>query len=305
MSFAVKNIHVDKLEKSGRDALQDEVSALRLLRGGPHIVRLHDVFEEPANTYMIMEEMKGGELLQRIVDKEVYTEREARSTTQILFEAIDYCHKKRIAHRDIKPENLLLVEKNDDTSIKIADFGFAKKVTKKNCLSTLCGTAAYVAPEVLDLKSKGYDERADLWSIGVVVYILLGGYAPFEGPIEELAITILKGEYEFHDEYWAHISVGAKNLVSSLLTVNPDNRMTAEEALTCDWMVAEEETLTVKDLSIAQSTIKKSLPVEKLRGAVKAVSIEQDLNSFCFDGVTSLTIYRLPDYGNEQIYVPW
>jgi serine/threonine protein kinase len=82
---------------------------LKLLRGGPHIVRLHDVFETPDTTYMIMEEMKGGELLQRIVEKEVYTEREARQTVKILFDAIDYCHKKKIAHRDIKPENLLLV----------------------------------------------------------------------------------------------------------------------------------------------------------------------------------------------------
>ena len=82
---------------------------MKFLRGGPHIVRLHDVFETPDITYMIMEEMKGGELLQRIVEKEVYTEREARQTVKILFDAIDYCHKKKIAHRDIKPENLLLV----------------------------------------------------------------------------------------------------------------------------------------------------------------------------------------------------
>ena len=84
---------------------------------------------------------------------------------------------------------------------------------KKNCLLTLCGTAAYIAPEVLDLRSRGYDERADMWSCGVVTYILLGGYAPFEGPIEELANTILKGNYEFHDEYWSSISHEAKNLV--------------------------------------------------------------------------------------------
>ena len=82
---------------------------MKLLRGGPHIVRLHDVFETPYTTYVIMEEMKGGELLQRIIEKEVYTEREARRTVKILFDAIDYCHKKKIAHRDIKPENLLLV----------------------------------------------------------------------------------------------------------------------------------------------------------------------------------------------------
>mmetsp|Transcript_44023 Transcript_44023/g.65288 ORF Transcript_44023/g.65288 Transcript_44023/m.65288 type:complete len:1102 (-) Transcript_44023:68-3373(-) len=279
-TFAVKIVDHSKLTQQGAlDTLKDEIGCLKLLRGGPHIVRLHDVFEGTDMTHMILEEMKGGELLQRIVDKEVYTEREARATCKILFDAMDYIHKKRIAHRDIKPENLLLVEKADDTSIKIADFGFAKKVDKPNCLKTLCGTAAYVAPEVLDLKSKGYDERADMWSCGVVTYILLGGYAPFEGPLEDLAITILKGDYEFHQEYWHHISDGAKNLVSSLLQVNPNLRITAEEALQNDWMTAEEETLTVKDLSSAKTKIQTGMPVEKLRGAVKAIIATNKLNS--------------------------
>lgn len=107
--FAVKDVNITKLEEAALSALEDEIAALKLLRGGPHIVRLKDVFKEKEHVYMVMEEMKGGELLQRIVDKEVYTEREARQTCEILFEAIDYIHKKRIAHRDIKPENLLLV----------------------------------------------------------------------------------------------------------------------------------------------------------------------------------------------------
>ena len=108
-SWAVKKIDRTRLEEHGKQALKDEISALKLLRGGPHIVRLFDVFEETRCTFIIMEEMKGGELLRRIVDKEVYTEREARSVCKILFSAVDYCHKKKIAHRDLKPENLLLV----------------------------------------------------------------------------------------------------------------------------------------------------------------------------------------------------
>ena len=106
--FACKKVPLSKLPAGALDALKDEIQALKLLRGGPHIVRLHDVFEEVEVTYMIMEEMRGGKLLQRIVEKEVYTEREARQTVKILFDALDYCHKKKIAHRDIKPENLLL-----------------------------------------------------------------------------------------------------------------------------------------------------------------------------------------------------
>jgi serine/threonine protein kinase len=109
MSYAVKEVILSKLENGGESTLKDEIAALKMLRGGPHIVRLYDVFEEDDHCFMVMEEMKGGDLLSRIVDKEVYTEREARGVCKILFQAIDYCHKKRVAHRDIKPENLLLV----------------------------------------------------------------------------------------------------------------------------------------------------------------------------------------------------
>ena len=109
MTYAVKQIVMGKLDSTGQLTLKDEIAALKLLRGGPHIIRLYDVFEEPDVTYLVLEEMKGGNLLSRIVEKEVYTEREARQVCMIVFQAIAYCHKKKIAHRDIKPENLLLV----------------------------------------------------------------------------------------------------------------------------------------------------------------------------------------------------
>ena len=254
--YAIKDIDTSVLEKNSKTALRDEIAALKLLRGGPYIIRIYDVFEAKANTYMVMEECKGGDLLDRVTEKEYYTEREARKTCNILFQAMDYIHKKKIAHRDIKPENVLLVERDDDTTIKIADFGFAKRVIARNCLRTLCGTAQYVAPEVLDLHSPGYDQRADMWSVGVVTYILLGGYAPFDGPVHELATVICKGEYEFHDKYWGEISDAAKTMIRNLLQIKPDKRFSAELALQCPWMAIEEESLTVKDLSGAQAALK-------------------------------------------------
>ena len=108
-TYAVKEVILSKMESGGESTLKDEIAALKLLRGGPHIVRLFDVFFEDDHCFMVMEEMKGGDLLSRIVEKEVYTEREARGVCKILFEALLYCHQKRVAHRDIKPENLLLV----------------------------------------------------------------------------------------------------------------------------------------------------------------------------------------------------
>lgn len=254
--YAIKDIDTSVLEKNSKSALRDEIAALKLLRGGPYIIRLFDVFEAPNNTYMVMEECKGGDLLDRVTEKEFYTEREARATCNILFQAMDYIHRKKIAHRDIKPENVLLVDRDDDTTIKIADFGFAKRVNKPNCLRTLCGTAQYVAPEVLDLHSPGYDQRADMWSVGVVTYILLGGYAPFDGPVHELANVICKGEYEFHDKYWGDISDAAKTMIRNLLQVDPKKRYSAELALQCPWMIVEAESLAVKDLSEAQAVLK-------------------------------------------------
>ena len=108
-TYAVKEVILSKMESGGESTLKDEIAALKMLRGGAHIVRLYDVFEEDDHCFMVMEEMKGGDLLSRIVDKEVYTEREARGVCKILFEAVQYCHNMRVAHRDIKPENLLLV----------------------------------------------------------------------------------------------------------------------------------------------------------------------------------------------------
>ncbi|OEU08739.1 Pkinase-domain-containing protein, partial [Fragilariopsis cylindrus CCMP1102] len=246
--YAVKEVIISKMESGGESTLKDEIAALKLLRGGAHIIRLFDVFYEDDHCFMIMEEMRGGDLLSRICDKEVYTEREARGVCKILFEAILYCHQKRVAHRDIKPENLLMVEADDDQSIKLADFGFAKRVTGDLSLNTLCGTAQYVAPEILDFQVEGYDERCDMWSVGVVTYILLGGYAPFEGEPDELAQFIIQGDYEFHDKYWADISESAKDMIHNMLQTDPHVRLTAIEALSCEWMGLSPEELASKDL---------------------------------------------------------
>jgi calcium/calmodulin-dependent protein kinase I len=156
--------------------------------------------------------------------------------------------------------------------VKLADFGFAKKVTAKNCLQTLCGTAQYVAPEILDSNVDGYDHRADMWSVGVVTFVLLGGYAPFDGPLEQLANTIIRGDYEFHVNSWSNISLQAKDMISAMLQVNPDRRMTADGALGCSWMEMEDGSLILSDLSSVQEQLRKTLPpTDKVKTAVQAV----------------------------------
>jgi len=175
-SYAVKCINKQKLTEEDTIALVEEVAILKEF-DHEHIICLYDFFEESQMYYLVLERMSGGELFDRIVEKHFYNEKEARDVCKILLEAVGYCHKNNVAHRDLKPENLLLVTEKDDGIVKIADFGFAKRVTAPNCLSTQCGTPGYVAPEILEGHS--YDTKADMWSIGVILYILLGGYPPF------------------------------------------------------------------------------------------------------------------------------
>jgi serine/threonine protein kinase len=204
-----------------------------------HIIRLYDFFTEPATYYLVMERMRGGELFDRIVAKAYYNEKEARDTCKIVLEAVGYCHKNHVAHRDLKPENLLLLSEDDDSAVKIADFGFAKKVYTHNSLKTQCGTPGYVAPEILE--GTPYDERADMWSVGVILYILLGGYPPFiESTQRDLFRKIRKGDYEFHEEYWGTVSTEAKELISSLLTVKCEDRLTASDAMENSWILGDD-----------------------------------------------------------------
>lgn len=139
MTYAVKCVNRKKLSKEDDAALLDEVSILKEMKH-PHIIRLYDFFVQPDYYYLVMERMCGGELFDRIVAKAYYNEREARDVCKILLTAVGYCHSNRVCHRDLKPENLLLLSQQDDSTVKIADFGFAKRVEKPNSLKTQCGT---------------------------------------------------------------------------------------------------------------------------------------------------------------------
>ncbi|CAB9502104.1 MAP kinase-activated protein kinase 2 (Fragment) [Seminavis robusta] len=240
--YAVKEILSTDNHKSAGESVRGEINALKLLREGPYVVRLLDVYYEPDRTMMVQEIMEGGDLLDKLTEIEVYEPRDARKVARTLVEAVDYCHKKRICHRDIKPENILLVKDDDLTHIKVADFGCAKKITGPKCLKTLCGSPQYVAPELLTHED-GYNELCDMWSCGIVIYVLLGGYAPFDAPECELAELITAGNYEFHEEYWDDIPASAKDLIMHLLQVDPDDRFTPFEALDSRWLRRKDKDL--------------------------------------------------------------
>jgi calcium/calmodulin-dependent protein kinase I len=175
--FAVKVVSKKKMTDEDKASLQTEIEILKSL-DHPNIVNLIDVFEDERHWCLVMELMQGGELFDQILEKEHFTELEAREATKAIIDAIQYCHEKGICHRDIKPENLLLQSKElGITSLKVADFGLARLLEENTLASTTCGTPGYVAPEVL--MQKPYGKSCDIWSIGVVGFILLSGTPPF------------------------------------------------------------------------------------------------------------------------------
>jgi len=268
-TYAIKIVIKAKLTQEDEVALKDEISVLKELNH-EHIIRLYDVFDEPQYYYLVTELLHGGELFDRIVAKSYYNEKEARDTCRILFQAMAYCHDRHVAHRDLKPENLLLLSQSNDSDIKIADFGFAKKCPNERCLSTQCGTPGYVAPEILE--GVKYGTKADMWSLGIITYILLGGYPPFiEQNQRELFRKIRRGQFEFHVEYWGQVSQDAKDLISALLTVDPERRISAREALSNRWICGDDKDLMGKDLGKNLEEFKRFNARRKFKAAVKVV----------------------------------
>jgi len=276
-SYPVKILTKARLTKEDEVALKNEISVLNELKH-EHITRLYEVFEEKRFWYIVTEKMTGGELFDRIVSKSVYNEKEARDVCKILFEAIGFCHSKSVAHRDLKPESLLLKSDKNDSDVKIAGFGFAKKVLTPNLLTTQCGTPGYVAPEILE--GIAYGTKCDMWSLGVIIYIILGGYPPFNEQNQfELFREIRKGQYEFHKEYWGSVSADAKDLISSLLTVQPSKRITADQALQHRWMLQDARVLSTQDLGNNLSELRKYNAKKKFKSAINAVIITNKLTS--------------------------
>ncbi len=207
----------------------------------PNIIKLYEVFEDKRYVYLVMEECTGGELFDKIIDRlqndSIFTEKEAAKIFKQMMMAIAYCHKEGICHRDLKPENLLLLNKKDDTNIKIIDFGLSNIfIDKKGVeikMTSKVGTAYYVSPEVL---SGNYDKSCDIWSAGVILYILLCGDPPFNGANDnDIYKKIKTKKFGYTNPLWTNVSNDAKELIKMMLS-DPDVRPTAEEVLQNSWV---------------------------------------------------------------------
>mmetsp|Transcript_20702 Transcript_20702/g.42083 ORF Transcript_20702/g.42083 Transcript_20702/m.42083 type:complete len:326 (-) Transcript_20702:532-1509(-) len=202
----------------------------------PHVVKCYACYETDERMYLFLELMEGGELFDRIVDQGHYSEEEAAQTTYKLLSALKHMHDKGIAHRDLKPENMLMSSKKPDADVKITDFGLSKFFDEQTTvMKTPCGTPGYIAPEVLHMK--GYDKQCDVWSLGVIIYILLCGFPPFYADNDaQLFERIKKGQYEFLRPYWDPVSDAAKDFIRMMLVVDPKKRKTVDELLAESWL---------------------------------------------------------------------
>jgi calcium/calmodulin-dependent protein kinase I len=220
------------------ESLKTEVTILMDL-SHPSIVNLREVFEDDNYVYMVMDLMVGGELFERICNDYPmgYSEKTSAQIISKVVEAIQYLHEKGVIHRDLKPENLLYASPDDDSDIRITDFGLAKIYKGDVVVKTACGSPNYVAPEVLLNRAEGYTCGVDMWSIGVILYVLLCGFCPFyDENTAALFNLITSGSYSFPSPYWDHISDQAKDLITHLLEVDPKKRYTPTQVLAHPWI---------------------------------------------------------------------
>merc|ERR1711998_622492 len=197
----------------------------------PHVVKCFEVAETATHVFLFLELMEGGELFDKIIELGSFTESMAADLTYKLLDALNYMHSKGIVHRDLKPENMLLSSKEDGSAVKLTDFGLSKMIDEHSALmKTPVGTPGYVAPEVLHGKPGGYDEKVDVWSMGVIIYILLCGFPPFYADNDaQLFAKIKAGNYQFLKPYWDPVSREAKDFVSKMLVTNPTERASIDE----------------------------------------------------------------------------
>ena len=233
--YACKEIQKSKM--SDLEGFKHEINILIKL-DHPNIIKLYEIYETQEYFYLIMELCSGGELFDRIISNiesgKPFTEEQAAEIFHQMMSAINYCHKNNIVHRDLKPENLLLLNQDPKSPIKVIDFGMSKICDPNDIMFERVGSAYYIAPEVLEGM---YDEKCDIWSAGVILYILLCGYPCFNGATDEqIYKQIRKKKYSFPSPEWDAISDDAKNLIKKMLTDAMD-RISAEDILKEPWVL--------------------------------------------------------------------
>ncbi|KAG8095114.1 hypothetical protein GUJ93_ZPchr0012g20793 [Zizania palustris] len=278
-AFACKSISKKKLRTTvDIEDVRREVEIMRHLPKHPNIVTLRDTYEDDNAVHLIMELCEGGELFDRIVARGHYTERAAMLVTRTIVEVVQMCHKHGVMHRDLKPENFLFANKKETAALKTIDFGlsvfFHPSASRRACLILLCcqrfteivGSPYYKAPEVL---KRNYGPEVDVWSAGVILYILLCGLPPFWVETKQgVAQAIIRSVIDFKRDPWPRVSDNAKDLVKGMLNPDPRRRLNAQQVLDHPWL---------QNIKKAPNVIAEHLSIEEVAG-IKDMFETMDLN---------------------------
>jgi len=262
---ALKSFRKHQLSEQEMKHLTREVQ-ICLAVDHPGIARLHDVYDTQNEMFLVMECCSGGELFDRLEERGQYTEQDAADATLQMLLALNYLHKHRIVHRDIKLENFLYESRADNAALKLIDFGFAKVWDPDTLMMARCGSIAYVSPDVLT--GMGYTSQCDVWSLGVVVFMLLSGYPPFHGSEISLRAKIKGSPPNFsHKSRWKNVAGHAQDFVCKLLEKDPSIRPTAQTALQHPWLITKKRTATadVKLNREVLSSLRKYMRSSKVR----------------------------------------
>ncbi|CAI9117025.1 OLC1v1018335C1 [Oldenlandia corymbosa var. corymbosa] len=265
LKYACKSISRRKLvTKKDIEDVRREISIMQHLSGQPNIVEFKGAYEDRRHLHLVMELCCGGELFDRIDAKGGgYSEKEAARIGRQIVNVVHVCHFMGVIHRDLKPENFLMVNKDDDSPLKAIDFGLSVFIEEGKIYTEIVGSAYYVAPEVL---GKRYGKEIDVWSAGVILYILLCGFPPFWAETEKgIFDQIRMGHLDFESSPWPSISDGAKDLIRKMLTMDPKKRITAAQALEHPWLKEGGEASDTPINSVVQIRMKQFRAMNKLK----------------------------------------
>jgi calcium-dependent protein kinase len=277
-----KNRIGSKAERESHfEALRGEIAVMRKLKH-QNIIQLYDVYEDKENLYLVLEFCAGGELFDRISAKHHYSEKDAAFVLRQIFAGLGEMHRQKIAHCDLKPDNFLFLTEKEDSVLKIIDFGMSKFVKPHQKKKLLCGTPYYVAPEVL---REEYNEACDVWSMGVVTFIMIFGFPPFNGENDEAIFQAIESGFspvvkEGFGAYFPSklpVSEAAKDFITRLLTKNPLKRITVAEALEHPWLGGQASSLPMEREVLKGLT--KLGAHSKLRTAVSKLMVDSTLSA--------------------------
>jgi len=300
--FAIKCIEKKKFRQLGKpDLLMKEVTLTQKAEH-PNIIKIYDLSDTPDTLYLVLEYAAGGELFDKIVEDTRFSESVSKMYFLQILSAVKYLHSINIAHRDLKPENVLVGEQLEELTsgivnekeakhyrvIKVADFGLSKEKTAETELKSFVGTPQYIAPEIIVSRvrpDKAYDVKSDMWSLGVILYILLSGTQPFRpdrSDKKELVVQICNCDYDMSGGIWNEVSEDAKDLIKNLLVYSPDKRLSAEQAMKHPWLddadIKEKVRKIMESEKAEQATLKRPHSSSSETGEIEISNENKALN---------------------------